>query len=70
MEMTGQLHALAALPSGKKLGGPRSRYGCRAVEKNLDPAGNQIPAIQPITIVAELSWLLKILKTFFIYTGA
>jgi hypothetical protein len=40
-----QLHALAALPSGKKsqysfsrwLGGPQSRSGCFGEEKNLLP---------------------------------
>jgi hypothetical protein len=51
MEVSGQLHAPAALPSGKqspvptaqKLGGPQSWYGRYEEEKNLLPLlGNTI----------------------------
>jgi hypothetical protein len=64
--VSGQLHALAALPMGKepvvptdcRLGGPRSWSGRYGEEKILAPAKNWTPTIQPITILTELSWLL------------
>jgi hypothetical protein len=45
MEVSGQIHAVAALPLGKqpwsslnrRLGGPQSRSGCCAKERNLLP---------------------------------
>jgi hypothetical protein len=51
MEMSGQLHVLAALPPGKdpqypldrRLGGPQSRSGCSSEEKNSQPP----PGIEP-----------------------
>jgi hypothetical protein len=57
MEVSGQLHAPAALPprqepSGTHLTGgwvgPKSRSGCCGEEKNLAPAGNRTPAVQPV----------------------
>jgi hypothetical protein len=55
MEVSGRLHAPAALPPGKqppepigKEGGPQSRSGRCEEEKALAPAGNQTPAIQPV----------------------
>jgi hypothetical protein len=56
MEMNGQLHSLAALSPGKalpcvscrRLGGPQSRSGRYGENKNLSPAGNRIPAAQPV----------------------
>jgi hypothetical protein len=52
MEVSGQLHALAALPPGKKnqypldrrLDGHQSRSERRGDEKILDPTGTRIPA--------------------------
>jgi hypothetical protein len=41
----------------RKPGGPQSRSECRSVEKNLSPAGNRAPAIQPIAIPTKLSQL-------------
>jgi hypothetical protein len=59
----GQLHAPVALSQEKehaprytldrKLGGPQSRSE-RREEKNLSPAGNRTPAVQPVTIPTEL----------------
>jgi hypothetical protein len=57
MEGNGQLHALAALhqrkllsvPTGKETCGPHSRSGQCEEEKNIVPARNRTPAIQPIT---------------------
>jgi hypothetical protein len=50
MEVGGQLHAPAPLPSGKE---PppypfQSRSGCHGEEKNPDPAANRTPAVQPV----------------------
>jgi hypothetical protein len=63
MEMSGQLHAPAALPPRKTprthwIGGrvgPQSRSGRYGVEINLAPAGNRTPAVQPVAIPIELS---------------
>jgi hypothetical protein len=69
MEMSGQLHASAALTPGKnpwyplarRLGGPQSRSGCGGEEKNsqLLP-GLEPPIIQPVAerYTTELSRLL------------
>jgi hypothetical protein len=45
MEVSGQLHAPAALPPGKgsRLGGPQSRSGRGGEEKNSQPP----PGIEP-----------------------
>jgi hypothetical protein len=57
MEVSGQLHAPAALPPGKqtlvhigrRLGGPQSRSGCGGEEKNSQPVpGFESPIIQPL----------------------
>jgi hypothetical protein len=64
MEVSGQLHTPAALPPRKeprypsdtRLGGPQSRFGL-CEERNLAPAGNQTPAVQPVGILTELSRL-------------
>jgi hypothetical protein len=53
MEVSGQLHSPAAFsprkeppyPSDRRLGGPQSRC---VEEKNIAPAGNRIPALQPL----------------------
>jgi hypothetical protein len=37
-------------PLGRRLGVPHSRYG-RCEEKNLSPAGNRSPAVQPVAVV-------------------
>jgi hypothetical protein len=64
MEVSGQLHAPAALPPGKdpppwyplvrRLGGPQSRSGRGGEEKNSQPP----PEIEPSAILTELSRLL------------
>jgi hypothetical protein len=46
MEVSGQFHAPAALPSG--LSGPQSRSGHYVGDKNLPPTGNRNPAVQPV----------------------
>jgi hypothetical protein len=65
MEVSGQLHAPAALTPGKEppgthyIGGwvgPRAGFDVVG-KKNLAPAGNQTPAAQPIAISIELSRL-------------
>jgi hypothetical protein len=57
MGVSGRSQASAALPPwkapprypfDKKLGGPQSRAGRCGEEKNLAPAGNKTPAVQPI----------------------
>jgi hypothetical protein len=56
MEMSGQLHAPAALPPRKSPGthwiggwvGPRSSLELQSKEKSFAPAGNQTPTIQLI----------------------
>jgi hypothetical protein len=56
MEVSGQLHAPAALTRGEEPrypldrwpGGPQSRSGRCAEEKNLASAGNRTPAVQPV----------------------
>jgi hypothetical protein len=69
MEVSGQLHATAALPQGKscwypldrRLGGPRSRSGRGGEEKNSQSLpGLEPPIIQPVAqlYTTELSWLL------------
>jgi hypothetical protein len=35
-------------PGERRVGEPQSRSGCRGVEKNLVPAGNQNPAFRPV----------------------
>jgi len=70
MEVSGQLHAPAALPQGKSLwyplhrwlGGPQSQLGCSSVEINSQPqSGPKLPIIQLIAqhYITELSWLLN-----------
>jgi hypothetical protein len=56
MEVSGKLHALAALPPGKEppvliryeAGWAQSRSGRCGEEKNLAPAGNRTPVVQPV----------------------
>jgi hypothetical protein len=68
MEVSGQLHASAALPPGKeplypldrRLGGPQNRSGHGGEEKNSQPLpGLEHPFIQPVALcrTAELSQL-------------
>jgi hypothetical protein len=68
MEVSGQLHAPAALPQRKspsysldrRLGGPQSRSGHGGEEKNTQPLLELVlPIIQPIAqrYTIELSWL-------------
>jgi hypothetical protein len=70
MEMSGQLHAPAALPQGKspwyaldrRLGGPQSGSGRGGEEKNPSPAGNRTleprtSSPQPSAIPNQLSRL-------------
>jgi hypothetical protein len=68
---SGQLHAPAALPTGKsswypldrRLGGPQSRSGRGGEEKNSQPLpGLEPPIIQPVAqrYTSELSWLLLV----------
>jgi hypothetical protein len=55
--ISGQLHAPAALFSGKeppysldkRTDGPHSRSGRCGIKKNITPAGNQTPAFQFVT---------------------
>jgi hypothetical protein len=69
MEVSGQLHAPAALAQGKspwypldrRLDGPQSRSGRGGEEKNAQPLpGLEPPIIQPLTqsYTTELSQLL------------
>jgi hypothetical protein len=69
MEVSGQLHAPAALPQGKsswypldrRLGGPQNRSGRGGEEKNSQPLLRlEAPIIQPVAqrYTAELSRLL------------
>jgi hypothetical protein len=69
MEVSGQLHAPAALPPGKeplvptdrRLGGPQSRYGRGDEQKNTQPLpGLELPIIQTVAqrYSTELSQLL------------
>jgi hypothetical protein len=55
MEVSGQLHAPAALPPGeeplipRRLGGPQSRSGRCGEEKNSHPLqGLEPPIVQPV----------------------
>jgi hypothetical protein len=56
LEVRGQLHAPAALPSGKsptysldrRLGGPQSPSGQRGEQKILDPTWSRTPVFQPV----------------------
>jgi hypothetical protein len=56
MEVSGQLHAPAALPRGKSLiihwirggVGPEPVWALRRREKSLTPAGNRTQAVQPL----------------------
>jgi hypothetical protein len=72
LEVSGQLHAPAALPPGKspryplyrRLGGPQSRSGQHEEEKILDPTGtrtstSQSSSPQPVAIPIALSRLMK-----------
>jgi hypothetical protein len=62
MEVSGQVHAPAALNPGKspwypldrRLGGPQNRPGRYREKKNIAPAGNPTPAVQPVAIPTEL----------------
>jgi hypothetical protein len=71
MEVSGQLHALAILPSGKeplvpnnrKLGGTQSQSGRGGEEKNSQPLpGLEHPIIQPIAqhYITELSQFIDL----------
>jgi hypothetical protein len=73
MEVSGQLHALTALPLGKepryplnrRLGGPQSRFGRLGEDKILDPTGTRTPTPPPsnpqaVAIPTELSRLLVV----------
>jgi hypothetical protein len=73
MEVSGRLHAPAALPQGKgcrypldeRLGGPRSRSGHGGEQKNSQPlSGLEPPIIQPVAqrYTTELSRLLFSIK--------
>jgi hypothetical protein len=42
MEVSDKLHVPAALPPGKELAGPQSRFGRCGVERN------RTPAVQPV----------------------
>jgi hypothetical protein len=61
MEVSGQLDTPTVLPPGKEprypldgsSGGPQNQSG-RCKEKNLDPSGIRIRAVQPIAIPSEL----------------
>jgi hypothetical protein len=61
MEVNGQRHVLAALlleesvrhPSDRRLCGLQSRSECYGEEKNLAPAGNRTPSIQPVAVPTE-----------------
>jgi hypothetical protein len=59
MDVSGRLHALAALPLRKLLPVPQNRSGCYGKEINLAPAGNQVLTTQPgdHTINVFLSFL-------------
>jgi hypothetical protein len=46
MEVSGQLHP--RYPLNRRLGEPQSRYGSYEKEKNIVPAGNRTPTIQPV----------------------
>jgi hypothetical protein len=57
IEVTGQLHAPAALPKRKspwyqldrRLGGPQNRFGCGGEQKNFQPLpGLETPISQPV----------------------
>jgi hypothetical protein len=56
MEVSGQIHDPAALPSGKELrhfldrrmGGLQSRSRRYEEQENISLAGNQTPAVQPV----------------------
>jgi hypothetical protein len=62
MEVSGQIHAPAALTHEKepqyvldrRLGGPQSRSG-RCGEKILTPAGNRTWAVQPVALPTEIN---------------
>jgi hypothetical protein len=71
MEVSGQRHALAALPLGKelpapmdrKLGEPQSQFGCGGEEKNPCPCQElnlSCPACSLVAILTELSQLLQL----------
>jgi hypothetical protein len=75
MEVSGQVHATAALPQGKspcypldrRLGGPRSRSGRDSEEKNSQPLpGLEPPIIQPVvhSYNTEQTRLLPALYTY------
>jgi hypothetical protein len=70
MEVSGRLHAPAALPPwksqcypfDKRLNEPQSRFGGCGEEKNSQPLpGLEPPIIQPVAqrYTAELPWLLS-----------
>jgi hypothetical protein len=76
MEVSGQLHAPAALPPREwhlldmRLGGPQSRSGRCSEEKNSHPLpGLELPIIQPVaqSYTAELSRLLSYVVKVQIY---
>jgi hypothetical protein len=79
MEMSGQPHALVALPPGKspcyplerRLCGPQSRSGRGGEEKNSQPLqGHKPPIIQPVgqRYTAELSHCHLVMINIYIST--
>jgi hypothetical protein len=55
LEMSGYLHSPTVYPQGNsswsldtRLGGPQSRSGLYGEYKNLAPAGDRTPAVQPV----------------------
>jgi hypothetical protein len=65
MDVSGQLHATAALPPGKsppctpldrRLGGPQSRYGCCGEEKIRPRAGIRTPARRYTDCIEQLNF--------------
>jgi hypothetical protein len=65
LEVSGQLHTPANLPSGKstryplarRLSGPQNRSGVFGEEKILDPTGTRTPTPKPLAIPTALSRL-------------
>jgi hypothetical protein len=63
LEVSGQLHAPAALPP-ERAHGINFIGGCVDPRAGLDPTGTRTPALrssspQPVAIPTELSWLLR-----------
>jgi hypothetical protein len=62
MEVSGHRYTSVALPWGKssqypldgRIGVPQNRSERYGKEKNCPPAGNRIPAVQPVAIPTEV----------------